>query len=92
MTEAQCARCGSSVGWVDCWSCDDGYIEADFGDGIVPDMEFLLCQHCGGAGGRHTCISDYDWCQAHPLAGRENVLSGTVETFVVSERSQSEEA
>lgn len=88
--EAQCARCGSSTGWVECWNCDEGYVEVDFGDGIVPDLGMEICELCGGNGGHYTCISDYNWCQTHPLPGRDGVLSGTVETFDADTRGGSE--
>ena len=84
--EAQCARCGSSTGWVECWNCDEGYVESDFGDGIVEDIELVACDICDGKGGFYTCLSDEDWCEAHPLPGREKVASGTADTFEADTR------
>ena len=51
-TDAQCARCGSSVTHIEDDSLD--------GSGFTGDV----------------CLSEADWCDAHPLPGRENQAGG----------------
>lgn len=66
--DAQCARCGSSVTWSDCWDCG--------GEGFVTIAEDDMtegedtCDTCDGNGGWYTCLSSAAWCEAHPLEGR----------------------
>lgn len=61
--EPSCARCGSSVAFLDCWQCEgEGY-----------------CDVCSGDGGWLVCLSTEEWCNAHPLKGREGVSRGEVE-------------
>lgn len=78
--DCQCARCGSSCGYVDCGECGgDGYVEDDDCCGT----DTMQCRECGGHGGWPVCVSDDDWCNAHPLPGRENVKRGAIEWFVI---------
>jgi hypothetical protein len=78
--ENQCARCGSSVGHRDCENCGgDGYIEDD--DWQFPSND--RCDICLGDGGWYVCLSSGEWCEAHPIPGRETVTRGTVEWFCV---------
>ena len=78
----QCARCGSSCGWVDCTECSgDGY-EVDPCDGNLTGT----CDCCHGYGGWQLCLSDHDWCKANPLPDRENVKRGEIEWFTLTVR------
>jgi hypothetical protein len=78
--DCQCARCGSSMHFIDCDNCGgEGWIEdddwqAEFGDGWD-------CDWCRGTGGHWQCLSGAEWCEAHPNEGREDVKRGTVEWF-----------
>jgi hypothetical protein len=83
--ECQCARCGSSLGFEDCSQCDgDGFIGHDCGEDScfcrLP-QDNIPCNWCAGTGGYGVCISGEDWCQAHPMSGREETKRGTVEWF-----------
>ena len=72
--DAQCARCGSSIGWDDCQTCPaGGHVDA-------PDPS---CPVCKGSGTVAFCLSTFDWCAEHPRPGREQVMSGTPEWYVV---------
>jgi hypothetical protein len=76
--DAQCARCGSSCEWVDCWAgCEDGYRSDDEYD--------WPCDECHGRGGWQHCISSAEWCEANPLPGREDVRRGAIEWFTSGE-------
>lgn len=80
--DCQCARCGSSCGYVDCYECGgDGYVEDD--DCCCADT--VECRVCDGRGGWPTCGSDEDWCNDHPAPGREAVEHGAIEWFVVGD-------
>lgn len=74
-TERQCARCGSSVAWVECENCDDGYTGHDCGDDSCccryPE-DNVVCDRCLGRAGWYVCCSDAAWCEAHPAPGRQN--------------------
>lgn len=78
--ENQCARCGSTVTRIRCWSCG--------GDGVVElaDDNEDYCFICVGDGGWWACLSTPEWCEANPIPGREWVARGKVEWFTV-ERS-----
>lgn len=90
--ECQCARCGSSCDWTDCYDCDDGYCGSDCiddlchgGECIHGDSGQIVCHICDGYGGWYTCLSGDEWCKANPMDGRENVDRGKIEWFVVKE-------
>lgn len=88
-TEAQCARCGSSVEWVECYNCDeDGFACHDCGEDCCccadPEPN-VACDICEGAGGWWRCMSSPEWCEAHPQSGRESVERGAVEAFAAGE-------
>lgn len=68
--DCQCARCGSSCFFVDCGNCGgEGEVEDD--DWQSWD-EYHRCDWCLGTGGWYRCVSSADWCEANPMAGREN--------------------
>jgi len=89
--ECQCARCGSSCGWLECPGCDgDGQVQ-DFRDwslGGLIEM-YMRCSQCRGKGGWHSCLSSDEWCEAHPLPGRESIRCGEIEWFDVPPRNAS---
>lgn len=82
--DCQCARCGSSCGWVDCSDCLSGIINTEDDEGF-DDVEF--CTTCDGSGGWWCCLSSGEWCGAHPLVGREQVERGAVEWFDIPART-----
>lgn len=77
--DCQCARCGSSMESVPCEACGgEGVWESDgFGD------ETRICGECGGEAMWLVCLSSAEWCEAHPIIGREGIKRGEVEWFVV---------
>lgn len=87
--ECQCARCGSSVDWHECESCGG---EGITGPGELYDEDPLWydhddyepCHQCGGQSSWAVCLSGADWCQGHPMPGRENVERGRIEWFPLS--------
>ena len=83
--ENQCARCGSSVNWVECEQCGgEGVDGHDCGEDCCccayPE-DNIRCDICGGQGGWYQCLAAEPWCDGHPIQGRENVKRGTVEWF-----------
>lgn len=66
-----CARCGSSTGWIDCWSCADGLAYDEDDDTGEPIL--VACEWCDGRGGHDACLSGAEWCEANPLPGQEEV-------------------
>lgn len=78
--DCQCARCGSTLSFEDCWECGgDGYVADDVdgfdGDDVVP------CNVCAGEAAFPVCISTEEWCKAHPIQGREDIERATPEWF-----------
>jgi len=73
----QCARCGSSADFEDCWECGgEGTVERDDWEGFADDRAILLpCEVCRGNGGWWRCISGRDWCESNPITGRESIES-----------------
>lgn len=63
----ECGRCGSSVLWEDCATC------AATGDLTLAGYGRPSCDVCQGTGRMATCLSSIEWCEAHPLPGREDV-------------------
>ena len=62
-----CGRCGSSVTYEDCGTCEAcGDLNGVTGYG-APD-----CPTCRGAGTMRLCLSSVEWCEANPLPGCEN--------------------
>lgn len=73
--EVQCARCGSSAGWVVCWDCGGlGGHDVDDPDWDADEV-WETCETCHGKTGEHHCLSSPEWCEAHPLPGRESIES-----------------
>lgn len=88
MIDFQCARCGGSTEFVDCWNCGGcGEFDEHENDPINcgPGEFFEDCDVCRGKGGWERCLNTEEWCQAHPLPGREGVGRGEIERFEVKE-------
>jgi hypothetical protein len=82
--DCQCARCGSSTDFLDCGNCDDGYVSRFEEDPLWYDEnELYPCPDCNGKGGHQHCVSGDDWCETHPLPGREKVPRGSIEWFTI---------
>lgn len=84
----QCARCGSSCGWMECEECDeDGFVDHECGEDCCA-CEFpepnVVCDICGGHGGWRSCLSSSEFCNANPVPGREKIARGTIEWYVNS--------
>lgn len=73
--DCQCARCGSSCEFRDCWNCDHGFVEEDIGDDACEEWIDVRCRECHGRSGSWHCISTPEYCEAHPLEGRESIVS-----------------
>lgn len=84
--DCQCARCGSSAGWIVCENCG-GQGEYDTYDDEFDDVE--TCHTCRGKGGWNQCLSSAEHCKANPIPGREDVPRGKIEWFTRPERSPS---
>ncbi len=84
--DCQCARCGGSCHWVDCYQCDDGYEDRYDEDPLWYGHELYVCDHCQGHGGWNVCGNTPEWCNANPMPGREGVERGFLEWFTYSER------
>lgn len=54
-----CAKCGSSMYWVDCWSCGgEGWHELYDDDPLYYDEDDReRCDECRGKGGWKACMS-----------------------------------
>lgn len=69
----QCARCGSSCGWVNCANCS--------GEGEIDDSDnwawprIYRCDWCQGRAGSWHCIASLQWCTENPMPGRETIES-----------------
>lgn len=77
--DCQCARCGSSVAHTRCYNCGgEGYSHHDCGEDtcccLNPD-DNVICDICRGSGGWFCCISTPEYCETHPIPGRENIKS-----------------
>jgi hypothetical protein len=85
--DCQCARCGSSCDWTDCWNCGgEGVDGHDCGEDCCccayPE-ENVRCSICKGYGGWYSCLSSAEWCKLNPLPreGREPYDRGEIEWF-----------
>lgn len=86
--EANCARCGSDVFWVRCDECEDGFSHHDCGDDsccCVLPIANMKCDTCQGEAGWFVCMSKLEWCDLHPLPGREKFKRGEIEWFEVED-------
>ena len=83
--ENQCARCGSSVHWIDCTNCGgEGMVDHDCGEDTcccASPEENVPCDICAGEGGWHQCLSSPEFCEENPRGGREHVKRGRIEWF-----------
>jgi hypothetical protein len=86
--DCQCARCGSSMVFVECDNCGgDGTVESD--DWQDGDDEVYRCDWCNGAGGHWVCLASKDWCHANPREGRAHIGHYTPEWFMVRRHATS---
>lgn len=85
---AQCARCGSSTGFVDCDDCGgEGWLSREEEDPLWYDPDDLFpCNTCRGHGGWRHCLSQQDWCKANPNEGREQIERGAIEWYTHEEK------
>lgn len=84
---SMCARCGSSLDFEPCDMCaGEGVAGHDCGEDccvcLYPEPN-VLCDCCHGEGSYPQCLSQREWCESHPLPGREDVARSTPEWFVV---------
>ena len=80
----QCARCGSSAYFEDCYNCDCGMRHHDCGEDCCcyeyPEPN-VRCDVCRGEGGWWRCMSGATFCEDNPLPGRDAVKRGQIEWF-----------
>lgn len=90
--DCQCARCGSSCYFADCYECGGNGEIQDCRDWNLGGLieEYMTCRHCRGAGGWRVCLSSPEWCEANPLPGRGNIERGKIEWFSISRSDASE--
>lgn len=75
-TDCMCARCGSSAGPVECWNCHgEGVVEHDAWDPGDDEPYLVACDWCRGNSTSWHCVSSPEWCNAHPIPGREHIES-----------------
>jgi hypothetical protein len=76
---ASCARCGGDAEFVNCSNCGgEGYSHHDCGEDCcccLNPEDNVVCNWCRGECGSWHCTNSPDWCQSHPLPGREAVGS-----------------
>lgn len=85
--EYQCGRCGSSITFEDCPNCGgEGYTSHDCGEDCrcceYPE-DNVVCDICRGSGSFPLCLSSKEWCEAHPMKGRENIPRSSPERFTI---------
>lgn len=89
--DCQCARCGSTLEWVRCETCEDGMDGHDCGEDVCVcryPRDDVRCDICRGRGGWLRCLSSPEWCAAHPRPGREQTERSTPEWFVVADAAE----
>lgn len=87
--DLRCARCGGDAEF---FECDDCGGEGETAPGALYEMDPLWydedatepCSLCHGRRGWWRCCNSGDWCDAHPLPGRESVASNTLERIAPS--------
>lgn len=88
--EYQCGRCGSSILFEDCPNCGgEGVTSHDCGEDCcccADPEDNVPCDVCKGDGTFGICLSSPEWCEAHPMPGRETTERSTVEICRVRER------
>lgn len=77
----QCGRCGSSAYATTCELCPS------LGWYIDPNPN---CPHCDGTGTVWLCASSAEWCEAHPLPGRDDWERHVVEFLSIAPASDQE--
>lgn len=86
--ECQCARCGSSMHFLECDNCSgEGWIEDD--DWQADEDDGWSCDWCQGEGGHWACLASKDWCEANPRDGRSDIPRGTTEWFTFQVAAES---
>ena len=53
----------------------DGFVSEDCEDDEDFDLAGIPCETCNESGGWWRCLSSPQWCEAHPLPGREGVMT-----------------
>jgi hypothetical protein len=48
----------------------------------------VACDICQGSGTFPLCLSSREWCESHPMPGREKVARSTPESFKVPSRTR----
>jgi hypothetical protein len=84
--DCQCARCGSSADSEHCEHCENGFEGHDCGEDCCACLhpeDNIPCSFCGGAIIWHRCMSSPEFCQANPLAGREDIERGRIEWYTI---------
>ena len=83
--EYQCGRCGSSISFHQCANCGgEGFTSHDCGEDCcccADPEDNVPCDVCKGDGTFARCLSSPEWCEAHPLPGREATERSTIESF-----------
>jgi hypothetical protein len=85
-----CGRCGSSISFEECEHCGgEGVTSHDCGEDCcccLDPEDNVACGACGGSGAFPLCLSSPEWCEGHPLPGREATKCSTPESFTVQAR------
>jgi hypothetical protein len=89
--DCQCARCGSSCYSASCEHCGGSGVD-DWDEGDWDYEGPSTCDICQGEGGWMVCCSSLEWCEAHPIEGREAVTRGQIEWFTFDGRQPDDEA
>lgn len=83
---AECARCGGSVEWLDCWYCGGrGLTHHDCGEDsccCLHPEDNVSCIVCKEECGAWHCTNTPEFCAANPLPGCENVESTALKSEV----------
>lgn len=90
--DVQCARCGSSVHFEDCETCGgEGVDGHDCGEDCCccayPE-DNVTCDMCRGEGSFGICLSSAEYCNSHPLKGREGIKRGELEWFTFNTKKE----